>query len=158
MSRLLLMGITACPAPEGAKGVDIVVTNSEGRSFASLQVKTKIGRRGLPWRLTPLAEQLSAPELFYVFVGFEDSYKGVASELLVIPSKVVSEYVRLGHEDWLRRPGRKGEPHKDSTVRVFAPNPKTIVLNGVVYRKGWADKYSENWKPIIDLVAAAAGS
>jgi len=149
MSRLLLMGVTACLAPDGAKGVDIVLTNAVGESFAAIQVKAKVDSFLKPWRLSPAAELLISPRLFYVFVGFKDC-NGLIDELLVVPSKVVADFVKLGHRNWLQTPGRNGHVRNDSTVRVFAPNPRPITLDGVAYAFGWTKVYENNWDLILN--------
>ncbi len=150
MSRLLLMGVTACLAPDGAKGVDIVLTNAVGESFAAIQVKAKVGRFLGPWRLSPAAELLISPRLFYVFVGFENLANGLIKELLVVPSKVVADFVKLGHRNWLQTPGLNGRVRNDSTVRFFAPNPRPITLDGVAYASGWTKIYENNWDLILN--------
>ena len=154
MSRLLLMGITACLAPVGAAGVDIVVTNPSGTSLAALQIKSKIGRPNGPWRLGPKAEKLISDGLFYCFVGFDSTgAHAKVTELLVVPSVIVADHVRLLHADWLRTPGRGGKPHNESTVRLFDPKPRPVALEGNLYGPGWTERFSENWDPILELVA-----
>ena len=154
MSRLLFMGITACLAPKGAPGIDILVTDAGGAAYAAIQVKSKRGRIGSSWRLTPKAESLRSEKLFYAFVGFSESALGLVQELLIVPSEVVAEFVSLGHQQWLGTPGKDGQSHNDSTVRLFNPNPKAHVLNGKTYGPGWTKQYSENW----DSIRQAVGS
>jgi len=150
LSQLLLMGFTACLAPEGAKGIDVVITDSEGVAFAALQVKSKLGRQGEPWRLTPKAEVLSSPSLWYAFVGFsKDSSFGV-QELYIVPSEEVRRIVSGRHRQWLNTPGRNGQAHNENTVRLF--DIKRFDLGGEHYDDDWAQKYARNWTPIAELI------
>jgi hypothetical protein len=31
----------------------------------------------------------------------------------------VADYVKSGHKKWLETPGKKGQPHNDSSMRMF---------------------------------------
>ena len=44
---------------------------------------------------------------------------GGKPDFFVVPSKVVADYIKKGHQRWLGTPGRKGQKHKDTTMRQF---------------------------------------
>ena len=51
-------------------------------------------------------------------------------EYYVVPAEVVSKAVREAHKIWLDTPGKKGQKHNDSSVRLFLSKP---------------DKFSPKW-------------
>ena len=63
------------------------------------------------------AEQDLAENLFYVFVTLPPH---APASFHIVPRKVVGQYVRDSHRRWLATPGRRGQAHRDSDVRVFS--------------------------------------
>ena len=52
-------------------------------------------------------------------------------EYHIVPSKIVAETVKNGHQKWLETPGRNGQQHNDNPMRKFADTE---------------DKYLNNWE------------
>jgi hypothetical protein len=81
----------------------------------AIQVKTnQQGDR--MWLLDKQAENLLADDLFYVFVDLRSDGH---YEFYVVPSKEVARFSAENHRAWLRTPGRKGQAHKDTSMREF---------------------------------------
>jgi hypothetical protein len=149
MHRLLRRGMIAALAPAGVPDADIIVTDRLGHRLCAIQVKTRTekGSDG-GWHMKPKHEELSSPNLFYVFVDF-----GIAdssAKCWVIPSAVVADALRTTHQAWLAAPGKNGRPHKDSLVRRLVPHYKILEAR---YPLGWLDQYHEAWQ-LLDAVAA----
>lgn len=113
----------ALPTVRNTAGIDILASSTDGRRQVAIQVKTS--SNGRVWRLSESAERLSQPGLFYVLVGLRDSEP---PSFHIIPSAVVAGWVRADHARFLATPDRHGQPHKDSSVRVFR-NPESKYLN-----------------------------
>ncbi len=54
----------------------------------------------------------------------------------VVPSAVVADVIKDGHQAWLKAPGARGQPHKDSPARQLLPTYPFA---------GWLDEYREAW-------------
>ncbi len=101
---------------KNTKGIDILVCNEDATKTLGIQVKTnQINKR--EWVLNKKAEQINDRSLFYVFVNIYDLMS--LPEFYIVPSHVVSEYVKREHKKWLNTPGKKGQSHNDSTMRKF---------------------------------------
>jgi hypothetical protein len=144
-----MMNMTACLAPQGAPGVDIVVTDSEGDSMCTIQVKSRRGAELGSWTMGKKSESLSNDRLVYCFVRFGESVQ--RPDVYIVPSNVVAQYAKISHQVWLVTPGLNGAMHNDNSIRKFDLKPAKY-LNA--YQLGWADKFKENWGPILGLVSS----
>lgn len=109
-------GFIASITLRNSKGVDILASNQEATRQVGIQVKTN--RHDKPeWMLSQKAESYYADNLFYVFVTLKGDH--LRPDCYVVPSKVVAEYTRSKHKEWLEAPGKKGQRHKDSSIRKF---------------------------------------
>lgn len=109
------------------------------RQFA-IQVKTSnnsyLTKRGKKrerqkWRLTTKAEDLHSDNIYYVFVilnGLE------LPKYYIVPSKTVAERVRTEYAEWLKQPGKMGQPHNDSNVRNFISYNDEFIDNWDILR------------------------
>lgn len=115
-AQLSRLGHIASINLKNTKGVDILVMNDSGTRQVMIQVKTNQGSERT-WMLTKKADTLKQDHLFYVFVNLN----GVRAmpEFFIVPSKVVAEYGLHDHLTWLKTPGKKGQPHKDNSIRIF---------------------------------------
>ena len=109
------------------KGVDILCSNEDASKTVAIQVKTN-RRSSREWILNNKAEKDSSDNFFYVFVNLNDNVN--SPDYFIVPSKFVSEFVTRSHQDWLDKPGAKGQKHNDSTMRKFADK-------GEVYLNKW---------------------
>ncbi len=67
--------------------------------------------------LNAKAEKYFDDKHFYVFV----SLKAITErpDFYIVPSIVVAEKAKNSYNLWLKSPGRKGQPHNDSIMRIF---------------------------------------
>ncbi len=142
MAQLLARGYLATPAPPGTPEADILVLSLDGAIAATIQVKTRTrgGDRG--WMMNEKHEEITRPYLFYAFVDFEQT---ASPSVFVIPSGVVADLLKRGHQAWLTAPGAKGQQHKDSPIRRVRPSFRPRIP-GVP--DGWMDSYRDRWEQI----------
>lgn len=113
-AELSRRGYIASITLRNTRGVDILASNLDASKSVGIQVKTSQGGRKA-WILNKKAEDYFADNLFYVFVALKDGLP----DFHIVPSTLVAESVRTGHAEWLRAPGRRGQPHKDNPMRMF---------------------------------------
>ena len=63
------------------------------------------------------AERYFDEKHFYVFVSLKSLIE--RPDFYVVPSIVVAERTKLSHTSWLNNPGKKGQAHNDSSMRIF---------------------------------------
>jgi len=115
-AELSKRGFIASITLRNTKGIDILATNADATKSVNIQVKSRQGtRKG--WMLSRKAEDYHAPDLFYVFVDLRGEKERPAFS--IVPSEIVAKYVRESHAEWLATPGRNGQQHKDTAMRLF---------------------------------------
>tara|TARA_Y100000310_G_C20364460_1_gene660512 strand:- start:256 stop:711 length:456 start_codon:yes stop_codon:yes gene_type:complete len=115
-AELSRRGYVASITLRNTRGIDIVASNENGNKTVNIQVKAK--RKGVPdWILSQKAESIIDKNMFYVFVALFDNNE--KPEYHIAPSKDVAEYVSKRHKKWLETPGRSGEMHKDTAIRIW---------------------------------------
>ena len=62
-----------------------------------------------------LSEEYHSPKHFYVFVSLTLENP----KFFVVPSKVVANYIKTKHANWLKVKKRDGTRRKDSSMRKF---------------------------------------
>jgi len=110
------LGYIASITLRNTKGIDILVSNSNATRQVAIQVKTNQGTKP-EWVLNKKAEDFYSDNLYYVFVTLKNTKE--RPDFYVVPSKVVADYVRRDHRQWLETPGKNGQAHKDNPVRKF---------------------------------------
>lgn len=110
---------------KNAKGVDILITDDEAKKTFAIQVKASQGNKKR-WMLSEKAENMSSRNFFYVLVNFNHDLD--KTEFHIVPSAVVAKKIKSDHKKWLETPGKKGQAHNDSKMRVFL-DEKNIYLN-----------------------------
>ena len=113
--ELTRQGYIASLTLRNTKGIDVLVSNESASRSVGIQVKTNQGSAKI-WLMHEKAENYHADNLFYVFVNLNNGGK---PDFFVVPSKVVADYITKSHQRWLGTPGRKGQKHKDRTMRQF---------------------------------------
>ena len=140
--ELCRRGLTAVVTLGNCPNTDVLCSNREGTKFAHIQVKTfvpgtktcSVGKK---------AERLYGPRFFWVLAGIPKPGMAAPLEYYVIPAKVMAKNIRACHEDWLATPGKKGQVHKDSPVRIVALPPRRC-------RNGWSiTRYRDRWDLIL---------
>ena len=104
------------PSLDSSDGADIVATTSDRSARMRISVKTNRGS-ARSWVLHEKAENHFGDDLFYVFVSLTGDSGRPA--FFVVPSRVVADYVRESHAEWKDTPGKRGQPHNDSSMRMF---------------------------------------
>ena len=115
-AELSRRGYVASITLRNTRGIDILASNSDATKSVGIQVKTNQGR-GKKWILNAKIEEDIATNLFFVFVCLNDLD---APEYHIVPRADVVKYVSEDHKQWLSKPGRKGQVHKDNSIRNFA--------------------------------------
>jgi hypothetical protein len=115
-AEIAKMGHIALITLRNTESVDILASNADGTRSVSIQVKTRSGNAH-NWPLNEKAENISSPDLFYVFVTLRGEKE--RPEYFVVPSQIVAATIKRGHADWLATPGRHGQQHKDNPIRQF---------------------------------------
>lgn len=145
MSRLLRQGHVAALAPEGAPGIDILISDPRGQSLCAVQVKSarNVGKSG--WQMDQKHETFGSNRLFYVFLNFTGSDSQMP-ESWIVPSLVVAEHVRTTHQAWLKQGIDEARSRKDGPKRSFHIECTRPPLEP--YRAGWLTKYREAWEQL----------
>ena len=115
-AELSKRGYIASITLRNTKGVDILCSTQDSKKAFGVQVKTNASSQR-SWILTKKSEEYYGGNLFYVFVTLNDGND--SPNYFVVPSKVVAEYCKNKHAEWLSAPGRKGHQRKDSNMRKF---------------------------------------
>ncbi len=109
-------GYVASITLRNTRGIDLLVSNADATRQVAIQVKTNQGRKP-EWVLSKKAESFYADNLFYVFVNLKSPAE--RPDFHIVPSKVVADFVKSDHQNWLESPGKSGQAHKDNPVRKF---------------------------------------
>jgi len=107
--------------------IDIHASNLADKKIFAIQVKTN-QYSGRKWPVGQKTENLHSDNMFYVFVSFKKLNE--RPDYFIVPSKDVATHVKDGHNKWLATPGKKGQEHKDTSMRQFSDT---------------AGKYLERW-------------
>jgi hypothetical protein len=108
-------GYVASLTLRNTKGIDLLVSNADATKSVGIQVKTNQTGKA-DWILSKKAEAELATNLFYVFVAM----RGLDPPgFYIVPRRDVSQYVRDTHREWLASPGRDGQAHRDTDMRIF---------------------------------------
>ncbi len=115
-AELSRRGYIASITLRNTKGIDILVSNEDASKSVGIQVKTSHSKHK-KWLLNKKAEDYHDKNTYYVFVNLKEI--GETPEYHIVPSQKVAAYVKRTHREWLKTPGKKGQQHKDNTMRVF---------------------------------------
>jgi hypothetical protein len=114
-AELSRRGYVASLTLRNTRGIDILVSNRDATRSVGIQVKTS-QRAVADWVMTKKAEQDLAENLFYVFVSLPPDKP---ASFHIVPRRYVGQYLQKDHQKWMSTPGKQGQPHRDSDVRVF---------------------------------------
>ncbi|MEN8494620.1 hypothetical protein ABFB50_06590 [Dehalococcoides sp. THU3] len=123
-AELTRLGYTTALTIRNAKGIDILASTLDGKRSIQIQVKTSNCNPKYKFILNKDAEILKAEDLFYIFVHLNGlsttpDKPTTRPDYYIVPSEIVANHVRTSHEEWLIKPGRKGQAHKDTPMRTF---------------------------------------
>lgn len=141
--ELCRRGYAAVVTMGNTPNTDVLVSDIEGKRFVHVQVKTFApGNRTCS--LSKKAEKTYGRNFFWVLCGLPKKDSDEAVSFYVIPADVMAKNVVESHQIWLRTPGKKGQAHRENTMRVVAIPPRKGV-------NGWSiEKYLNRW----DLIEA----
>lgn len=109
LSQLTLRGFDANMTLGNTKNVDIIVSNPTSGNMFKIEVKTTYSNKPshsklfgytMSWIMSEKHETIIDPKLFYCFVNIEKETN--IFRFFIVPSKVVSEYVKNQHIYWLK--------------------------------------------------------
>lgn len=123
-AELSRRGYIASLTSKNTKGIDLLASNEVASKTVGIQVKTNQGSRKA-WLLNEKCEDFYSDTLHYVFVNLNGLS---APDFYIVPSTIVAEHIKKSHQVWLNTPGRSGEPHKDTSMRMFH-DQEDIYLN-----------------------------
>lgn len=109
-------GFMASITLRNTDSIDIHASRLADNKLFVIQVKTK-QIKGKKWPLSSKAEKIFSKNHFYVFVTLKGL--GERPDYFIVPSEIVAKQARESHQRWLKTPGKKGQPHKDSSMRKF---------------------------------------
>ena len=117
-------GFTVAVPMSNVKDFDILSISRTSYKQYAIQVKTT-GYKQKKWTLGKKNETLIGDNIYYVFVSLNEmDYP----EYHIVPSKIVAETITREYQQWLKTPGKKGQPHKDNNIRKFS-DPDDIYLD-----------------------------
>jgi hypothetical protein len=156
LSHLLRLNFIAGKAPDNTKDYDLIVLNKDGTTSSPIQVKTTSQTSG--WVLNKKHETPIKDLIFcFVYMDLNSNF----NEIFVVDSKTVANFVKLGHQIWLKIPGQKGQKHNDSDMRRLErvahkniykiPNYEKYLNETEIeylknYQENWIKKYKDNWQ------------
>lgn len=94
---------------------DILAIDRKTNRQIAIQVKTTSYKRKC-WKLGVKNERIQSKNIFYIFVCLNQMDTPAYH---IVPSAVVAEEISKRYREWLNSLNRKGEPHKENTIREF---------------------------------------
>ena len=141
--ELCRRGYAAVVTLGNTPNTDILCSNQEGTKFVHIQVKTYIPG-GKTCSVGMKAEKDYGDNFFWVLAGIPLPNSKAEFEYYIIPSKVMAEKIKTGHQIWLDTPGKIGQKHNVTTIR-------TILLPPVIHPGNWDLLHHKNrWDLIED--------
>lgn len=124
---------------------DILCSNIEGTKFAHIQVKTFVPGRSRSVSVGQKAERHYGDNFVWVLGGIPEPPDDTF-EFFIVPSQVMARGVKSAHQEWLKSPGKRGQPHKDNPLRTIGLPPKGRFDGGTL------DDYRNRWDIIENLL------
>lgn len=125
--ELCRRGYSAVVTLGSTPNTDVLCSNLEGTKFVHIQVKTyKPGGRSCS--VGNKAERYYGENFFWVLAGIPEPGSNHEFEYYIIPASVMSKNVFEKHQQWLKTPGQKGQPHNDNKVRMVLIPPRQSEL------------------------------
>lgn len=116
VAELTRRGYVASLTSKNTKSIDALVSDKSGNQVAAIQIKTCNNPNYQRWKMGSGAESNYAKSLYYVLVNLN---AGAEPLYYVVPSEYVAYSVKQSYEEWLQTPGKKGQPHNETAMRIF---------------------------------------
>lgn len=141
--ELCRRGYSAVVTLGNTPNTDILCSNIEGTKFVHIQVKTFVpGSSSCSVGLK--AENYFGDNFFWVLAGIPLPESNKNLIYYIIPSKIMTERIKEGHQIWLKTPGKYGNKHNDTTMR-------TIILPPKIHPGNWdLSNYRNRWDLISE--------
>lgn len=139
------LAIPAGLAPENTKDIDILAIKPGSDSPIRIQVKTRTEGKSTDkgWMMNKKHEDIKYKDLFYVFVSLPAKWTDSCQpKTYIMPSEDVAEILKKTHQDWLKTPGKNGQPHKDTNMRRIKPSYR----ESPDIPSNWLERYKDNWE------------
>jgi len=136
--ELCRRGYSAVVTLGNTPNTDILCSNLQGTKFVHIQVKTFVpGNRTCS--VGTKAEKDFGENFFWILGGIPLPETSAKFEYFIIPSHEMALNVTKAHSLWRETPGKKGQSHNESNVRiVHLPPHKSF--------SGWdISKYRDKW-------------
>jgi hypothetical protein len=136
--ELCRRGYMAVVTMGNTPNVDILCSNIAGTKFVFIQVKTFVpGNRTCSVGMK--AERDFGENFFWILGGIPHPGSNASFEYFIIPARDMSKNVQEGQRLWLKTPGKKGQRHHDSRVRI-------VLLPPFKSPRGWdLSQYRNRW-------------
>lgn len=110
----------------------LAIDNTDLSKQICIQVKTTTSENPR-WKLNKKCELINKKNIFYVFVMLNGLELPI---YYIVPSELVANYTTKNHRNWLDTPGKKGQKHNDSNIRIFdLPSDSEYKNNWELLRK-----------------------
>ena len=140
--ELCRRGYSAVVTLGNTPNTDILCSNLAGTRFVHIQVKTFVPG-GRTCSVGKKAEKYFGDNFFWVLGGIPLPNTDKEFEYYIIPSKTMSENINENHQNWLKTPGKKGQKHKDNSIR-------TVTLPPLINGNGWDLNFHRNRWDLIE--------
>ncbi len=136
--ELCRRGYSAVVTLGNTPNTDILCSNLEGTRFVHIQVKTFIpGGRTCSVGLK--AEKDFGENFFWVLGGIPEPESDASFVYYILPSAVMAIEVGKAHRFWREIPGKQGQEHQDSKIRIVNLPPYKSIT-------GWdISEYQNRW-------------
>jgi hypothetical protein len=136
--ELCRRGYSAVVTMGNTPNTDILCSNIEGTRFVHIQVKTFVPG-GRTCSVGTKAEKDFGENFFWVLGGIPEPKSKSNFVYYIIPSSVMAREISQAHRAWLEVPGKKGQEHNDSKIRIVPLPPYTAMT-------GWdVSEYQDRW-------------
>lgn len=115
-SRLSALDYTVTITLGRAEKYDILALSPKGK-LIKISVKTTQLENSKRFPLSQKDEEGASDDFYYAFVKLNNFEKEPDS--WIIPSKVVCPLLKHSNEFYLKNPGKKGQQHNDSSMRIL---------------------------------------
>lgn len=113
---------------------DIDILCSNGNKIVEIQCKsTNNLKTRKAWLLSKKSENWKGINKFYIFIDLNLFEMPI---FYVLPSQLVCDNLKSGHQKWLNTPGKHGQKHKDQNMRIFPNKINDFNL----------DEFKNNWE------------
>ena len=109
-------GLTVAVPMSNVKDFDILAINRTNYKQFAVQVKTT-GAKTKRWMMSKKNEELVGENIIYVLVSLNELDM---PEYHIVPSKILAPKIKEDYKIWLDTPGHNGQPHNDTSMRVFS--------------------------------------